>query len=239
MVWSAPERALDRMTRAASTPKPGFDRKLAAITSAAAEVFAERGYDRASIRMVAERAAISVPGIYHYVQSKQHLLFLIQHRVFHDLVEQYRADSRSEPDPAARLELLIRNHLERFLANLPELIVCSREIERLEGPLHRRVQARQREYFGLAWHLFKELAAQHGGMRVDPRTAALAMFGTINWVHTWYRPGAGPSAPRMAREFARIYLHGVLPGEETSRQPATSAEPAGPIRSRPTRRRAE
>jgi AcrR family transcriptional regulator len=227
------------MTATASAAKPDFSRKLAEILSAAAQVFAERGYDRASIRMVAERAGISVPGIYHYVQSKQQLLYLIQHRVFHDLVEQYRADSRSEPDPAARLELLIRNHLERFLANLPELIVCSREIDRLEGDLLRRVQIKQREYFSLARRLFTELAETHGASRVDPRTAALAMFGTINWVHTWYRPKAGDSAACMAEDFARLYLRGVLPGQETARPHSPAGASAGRKGPRPPRRSAE
>lgn len=209
MGGSRSERALDRLNLMATAGQPRHDRKLAEILSAAAEVFAERGYDRASIRMVAERAGISVPGIYHYIRSKQDLLFLIQHGVFRDLVDQFRRDSRSVPDPEARLELLIRNHLERFLTNLPELIVCSREIHRLEGAYRERVRARQREYFRLALQQFMELGARRGPSRVSPRTAALAMFGTINWIHTWYRPGAGPSAARMAGDFARIYLRGV------------------------------
>jgi AcrR family transcriptional regulator len=222
-----------------STEKTGFDRKLGEILSAAAQVFAERGYDRASIRMVAERARISVAGIYHYVKSKEELLFQIQHRVFHDLVEQYKTDSRARPDAAARLELLIRNHLERFLANLPELIVCSREIDRLEGTFLERVQAGQREYFKLAQGIFRELGERPGATRVDPRTAALAMFGTINWVHTWYRPSAETSAARMAGDFARIYLRGVLPAEESARRPVPATQPAGRTRPRAASRSAK
>ena len=224
------------MSDVPSTEKTGHNRKLGEILSAAAQVFAERGYDRASIRMVAQRAGISVAGFYHYVKSKQELLFQIQHRVFHDLVEQYKADSQARPDAAARLELLIRNHLERFLANLPELIVCSREIDRLEGNFLERVQASQREYFRLAQEIFRELGERPGATSVDPRTAALAMFGTINWVHTWYRPGAKTSAAGMARDFALIYLRGVLPGEEAARRLAPATHPAGLIRpSRPSR----
>lgn len=220
----------------ASAESPKHDRKLAEILSAAAEVFAEQGYDRASIRMVAERAGISVPGTYHYIRSKQDLLFLIQHRVFHDLVEQYKEDSRAESDPEARLELLIRNHLKRFLENLPELIVCSREIHRLEGTFRERVQVRQREYFTLALHLFMELADHYGSSSVDPRTATLAMFGSINWVHTWYRPGTGLSAERMAADFARVYLRGMLPDEGTPRQEVKTIDSVRTIRPHPSRR---
>jgi AcrR family transcriptional regulator len=194
------------------------DQKLAEILAAAAEVFAEEGYDRASIRMVAERAGVSVAGLYHYVRSKEELLFLIQHHVFHGLVERFEEKSQHLSDPAARLELLIRNHLRYFLANMSELIVCSRELDRLTGEFHREVEALRREYFGLALGLFSEMAERQGWLRVDPRTAALAMFGTINWVHTWYRPGSGASASRMAKDFARLYLRGVLPGGEPHRE---------------------
>ncbi len=40
-----------------------FDQKLGRILTAAAEVFAEEGYDRASIRTVVERAEVSIAGV--------------------------------------------------------------------------------------------------------------------------------------------------------------------------------
>lgn len=188
-----------------------YDKKLASILAVAAQVFADEGYDRASIRTVAERCHISVAGLYYYISSKEEALYLIQYTAFDELIARYRASSQELTDPAQRLRLLIRNHLERFLGNIAELVVCSREIDRLAGEYRRRIEDKQREYFGLALELFRGLAAQHGATRVDPRTAALAMFGSINWVHTWYRPEAGPSAVQMADELARLYLQGVLP----------------------------
>jgi AcrR family transcriptional regulator len=200
-----------------------YDQRLAEILSAAAQVFAEQGYDRASIRMVAERAGVSVPGLYHYVRSKEEILFLIQLHIFTDLVERFNEGSRQTDDPVSRLELLIRNHLERFLSNMAELIVCSREIDRLKGDFHSQVDAKRREYFGQALGVFRELSDWHGGTRVHPRTAALAMFGTINWVYTWYRHESGISADVMAGEFVRLYLRGVLPEGDSSGQGESTA----------------
>jgi len=195
-----------------ATDETKRDKRLGGILAAAAQVFAQEGYDRASIRAVAERAGVSVPGLYHYVGSKEELLFLIQYHAFHELVLKLERDSRDVADPEARLELLIQNHLERFLANMAELVVCSREIDRLEGEFRARVGAQQREYFRMAQDVFSELRGRGDGNGVDPRTATLAMFGAINWVHTWYRPGSSPSAARLSRDFARLYLRGVLGG---------------------------
>jgi AcrR family transcriptional regulator len=200
-----------------------YDRKLADILGTAARVFAEEGYDPASIRMVAERAGVSVAGLYYYVRSKEELLYLIQYHVFDGLVRRFKEDSADLVDPVARLELFIRNHLERFLADMSSLTVCSRELGRLRGDYLEQVEARQREYFSQASQLFGELERQHGGARVDPRTAALAMFGTINWVYTWYQSDSGQTAAQLARDFVQLYLYGVLPGE-----PSAGTPPAEP-----------
>lgn len=198
---------------------PGFrkhDRKLEQLLRAAAEVFAEQGFDRASIRAVAERAELSVAGLYHYVGSKDELLYFIQFNVFDSLLARYQEQAARLPEPEDRLKLLISNHLTRFLSNMAELVVCSREIDRLHGDFRKRVGERQRAYFKLAVDLFTELASKHHGSSVSPRTSALAMFGAINWVHTWYRPTKGPSAQRLSRSFATLFIEGALPrGERT------------------------
>lgn len=188
-----------------------FDRKLADILAAAAQVFAAEGYDRSSIRAVAERAQVSIAGLYYYVRSKEELLYQIQADVFGGLVTRYKAESGAVREPEARLELLVRNHLERFLADLAVLRVCSREIDRLEGEYRARVETIQREYFGLVVRLFAEIRRKRGASAAEPRTAALALFGAINWVHTWYRARTGPDAASLARQVVQLSLNGVLP----------------------------
>lgn len=204
---------MDRVV--ANGEKTKYDRKLASILAVATEVFADEGYDRASIRAVAERAGISVAGLYYYVSSKEELLYLIQYHAFDELVRRFQDGRQALTDPADQLRLLIRNHLERFLGNMAELVVCSREIDRLVGDYRQQIEAKHREYFGLALGLFRELARSEE--TVDPRTAALAMFGSMNWVHTWYRPETGPSAEQMAEDLVRLYLRGVSPGSSDAR----------------------
>ena len=193
---------------------PGFgryDRKLDQVLRAAAEVFADQGFDHAPIRAVAERAEISVAGLYHYVSSKDELLYFIQFHAFDSLFTRYHQDVKDVFEPEDRLQLLIGNHLERFLTNMAELVVCTREVDRLEGDFRKRVGARQRAYFKLAVDVFTDLAKKHNGSSVSPRTSALAMFGAINWIHTWYHPRTGPSAERLTKDFTHLFIEGALP----------------------------
>ncbi|WP_044473486.1 helix-turn-helix domain-containing protein, partial [Streptomyces turgidiscabies] len=50
------------------------------ILAAALEVFAERGYRRASIDAVAERAGLTRQGVLHYFPSKKRLLHALLQR---------------------------------------------------------------------------------------------------------------------------------------------------------------
>jgi len=193
-----------------------FDRKLVEILRTAAAVFAEVGYDPASIRMVADRAGVSVAGLYYYVRSKDELLYLIQFHVFDGLVRRFESDSAQmladggeAARPEARLRRFIHNHLDHFLADMDSLTVCTRELGRLDGEYLEQIETLQHSYFHQAFEIFQELCDTRDGSPMDPRTATLAMFGTINWVSSWYDPASDKSAGELAGEFAKLYLRGV------------------------------
>jgi len=211
-------KAAESAPRRQKTAK--FDRKLVEILRTAAAVFAEVGYDPASIRMVADRAGVSVAGLYYYVRSKDELLYLIQYHVFDGLVRRFESDSAEmlagggdAARPEARLYRFIHNHLDHFLADMASLTVCTRELGRLNGEYLKQVEALQRTYFHQAFEIFQEICAAQKGNPFDPRTATLAMFGTINWVSSWYDPASDKSAGELAGEFVKLYLRGVSPAD--------------------------
>ena len=221
-----------------------YDRKLVEILRTAAAVFAEVGYDPASIRMVADRAGVSVAGLYYYVRSKDELLYLIQYHVFDHLVRRFESDSAqmvaqggNAARPEARLRRFIHNHLDHFLADMDSLTVCTRELGRLNGDYLQEIERLQHVYFHQAFEIFSELCIARDDDRMDPRTATLAMFGTINWVSSWYDPASDKSAGELAGEFAELYLRGVDATEESSagtikRVAARATETASPRKSR-------
>jgi AcrR family transcriptional regulator len=207
-------KAAESAPRRQKTAK--YDRKLVEILRTAAAVFAEVGFDPASIRMVADRAGVSVAGLYYYVHSKEELLYLIQYHVFDGLVRRFESDSEQmlaeggeAARPEARLLRFIHNHLDHFLADMDSLTVCTRELRRLNGDYLQQVEALQRTYFSQAFEIVQERCGTQDGNQMDPRTVTLAMFGAINWVSTWYNPASDKSAGELAGELVKLYLHGV------------------------------
>jgi len=66
---------------------PGFDGKRLHLLKSAARVFSEIGYGRASMRLIAAETDLSLAGIYHYVASKEELLYWIQYHTFDSLLK--------------------------------------------------------------------------------------------------------------------------------------------------------
>ena len=185
-----------------------YDAKLTAVLSASSALFASKGYERTTIRDVAQATGMSLAGLYYYFKSKEELLFLIQFRVFQSLCEKLREIIKKETDPQACLHCMIKMHFNYFIRHMNDLRVCSREIESLDGGFYQKVAAKRKEYFDLTQSIFEKISNTSGGSSADSRLATLYLFGTLNWIYQWYRPGRYPDASEMASQLSGIYLNG-------------------------------
>lgn len=183
-----------------------FDQRLEALLAAAARTFAERGYHPTSMRDLARASGFSLAGMYHYVEGKQELLFLIQDRTFGRVLEGARAAVAGATDPEARLRAFIRHHVVFFAAHMDEMKVLAHEEAELTGPMLGQVRRHKKEYVGLLDALLREVPGRHA----DPHISAYALFGMMNWIYTWYRP-SGPTPPdALADELASLFLDGYV-----------------------------
>src|SRR4051794_33641335 len=74
------------------------------VLRAAVDVFVERGYHGATVRQIADRAALSVPGIYHYYPTKQDMLVTILEIGMSEVLGRSElAEEEADGDPAVRL----------------------------------------------------------------------------------------------------------------------------------------
>lgn len=189
-----------------------YDEKLGAILRAAAAVFAEKGYHQATIRDVSRASGVSLSGLYYYVRSKEELLYGIQLHCFTTVLENAERLLEGSDDAEQRLRLLIESHLRYFAANMQEMKVLSHEAESLTGEYRRRVDALKRRYVAIWSETLDRLRPE--GSPVDPRVATFALFGMLNWIYNWYRPGRDAGVSGLATDMSRLFLHGYLAAGE-------------------------
>jgi AcrR family transcriptional regulator len=205
------------------TERIAYDDKLERILRISAEVFAEKGYHQASIRDISRATGVSLAGLYYYVESKEELLFRIQEHSFEQLLENLRTLLEGVEDPHRRLRLLIENHLRFFVANMKEMKVLSHEADSLSGVAREQVDAMKREYSRIATGILVELAGDQPA--VDLRVATFSLFGMMNWIYNWYRPGRDVPVEELADDIHRLFLTGLLPLEDDVPADAARAAP--------------
>lgn len=189
-----------------------FDQRLSEILAHATAVFDEKGYEGASMRDLSRASGMSLAGLYYYFESKEKLLYLIQRHTFTTILERLRARLAGVTDPEERVRVFILNHLEYFLANQKAMKVLSHEDEVLKNGYGTEIAAIKREYVHTCVGLMEELKRSRG-MEFSSRTAALSLFGMMNWIYTWYKPRVDGGAAELAREMGNIFLHGLGGGK--------------------------
>ena len=165
------------------------------------------------MRDLSRSTGISLAGLYHYVPSKQRLLHQIQMAAFSQILERLEERLKGIEDPEQRVRILIQNHLEYFLAHPDEMKVFTHEAEALEGAYRSEVAGIKRRYYELSLELFRRMQQSGRARELNARAAVLALFGMMNWIYTWHRPGADPGAQELAQTFTDIFLHGALAGD--------------------------
>jgi len=191
---------------------PQYDERFAAVLTTAAQVIADEGYDRASMRKIASRAGMSIAGLYYYFKSKEEVLYLIQFYTFDSLVKNLkdRLDAGSQESAEARIRLVVENHFGHFLRHLPELKVCARELESLKGDAYEKVLERRREYYLITREIIDELC-EGSQQQLDSNLAALALFGMLNWVYMWFNPRRHGDLKRLEEQLSGIFIDGIRP----------------------------
>ncbi|MEU8783324.1 TetR/AcrR family transcriptional regulator [Streptomyces sp. NPDC048637] len=165
------------------------------LLAVAVEVFIERGYDGTSMEHLSKAAGISKSSIYHHVRSKEELLHRAISRALDGLFGVLEEPGARQGRAIERLEHVTRRVAEVLMDELPYVTLLLRV--RGNTDTERWAMERRREFDHEVSDLLKQAAAD-GDLRddVDIRLATRLLFGMINSIVEWYRPGRGGAVSR-------------------------------------------
>ncbi|MES4907077.1 MULTISPECIES: TetR/AcrR family transcriptional regulator [unclassified Streptomyces] len=163
------------------------------LLAVAVEVFNERGYDGTSMEHLSRAAGISKSSIYHHVKGKEELLRLAISRALDGLFGILQEPGARDGRAVERVEHVTRRTTEVLMAELPYVTLLLRV--RGNTDTERWAMARRRDFDHQVAELVKQAVAD-GDLRadVDARLATRLLFGMINSIVEWYRPGRGGAA---------------------------------------------
>jgi TetR/AcrR family transcriptional regulator, cholesterol catabolism regulator len=210
MASSSPltSRVGNRGVPSAAAPENRFDKRLGKILTHATDVFYEKGYEGASMRDLSRSSGMSLAGLYHYFESKEKLLHLIQKHTFTTIIELVEKELEAVSDPEQRIRIFILNHLQYFLANRKAMKVLSHEDDVLKNSLGSEIAALKREYYRICLSLLDDFKRERK-LEFSSRMAVLSLFGMMNWIYTWHNPRVDADARQLAQEMGDIFLRGI------------------------------
>ena len=181
----------------------------------AARLFVEKGYEGASMSDIAEAVNITKAGLYHFVKSKEDLLYTLVSFGMDELEDEVVNPGRAEPDPAVRLRLMIRNHVANIgrvgsSQGNPVTIVTD-DITGLSPKSRRMINSRKRAYYMLVRDTLEELKARgDAAADLDTTVSANTLIGAILWTGRWRRPNGRLGVDELVEHLTAFVLKGVL-----------------------------
>jgi AcrR family transcriptional regulator len=177
------------------------------VLETAIAVFYEKGYPKASIQDVADRVGVLKGSLYHYIESKEDLLF----EVFAGSDEQWAhmmSDvGKLEMPPTERLGSFVHEWCLWYLNNLKRASVYASEWHHLRGKRLESVKTKRREYERFVIEMIDEVkAAGDAHPNLDSRYACFLIFSAINGLTTWYRRRGKDSAEHIANVYQDMIL---------------------------------
>ena len=180
------------------------------VVEAAIQVFHEKGYGTSTIQDVADVVGVLKGSLYHYISSKEDLLF----RILQESHEQARVlmaeISALEVTPLERLQTYLERTYLWYLAHPERVSVYFNQQHHLTGENRSEMRIQMREFR----HYLRELLAAAKGADalradLDVELASFFLLGALNSLPIWYRAGGAYTPAHIAREFTAMSMQAL------------------------------
>ncbi|WP_344009364.1 TetR/AcrR family transcriptional regulator [Nocardioides lentus] len=187
--------------------RPGYD--AATVLARSVELFNTHGYDATSMSDLAAHLGLTKSAIYHHVPSKEALLRAALDEALDGLGS--AIDEVAGPDRSAeqRLRAAVEASVRVLVARQPAVTLLLRV--RGNSPVEQAALARRRELDQRLTALVRE-AVEEGALRDDlePELVSRLLFGTVNSLVEWYRPGGPVSPDDLAAALTTLVFDGLV-----------------------------
>jgi len=186
-------------------------RRKREIIQGAARLFDRVGYHGVNMSMIAQAAGLKKPTLYHYVSSKDEILFGL-HELFIGTLRNNLNERMASKLP--RLEILRGVVADTFtlIHDYPGYVRAFIEhFRELSQKQRAEVAVKRDEFVELVIGVIEKAMAAGEINKADPRLTAHCLFGVCNWAYQWYRPRKDPPAEEVAAQCWNIFLRGLAP----------------------------
>ena len=216
----------DEVTEQSRPPR----RRQQEVLEAAARVFHEKGYESTSIQDIAEAVGILKGSLYYYIRSKEDLLYEIIQSAHEEALANVERVAAMEADALTKIRAFVTSHVTFNAENLVRMGVFFHDFRSLSDERRRAIVEARDVYDETLRGVIRQGQEEETVCpEIDPKMAAMAVMGMLNWIYQWYTPDGRRSAREIADEFADLVVAGVActPAQHTPGHRGRLRSPAG------------
>lgn len=185
-----------------------YDEQREMILARAAHLFAHAGYAGTSMNQVADAAGLSKATLYHYFTDKYALLVDITEGHVSRL-EALVSDVAAQPlSPEDRMRALIARIMSEYAGAEDAHRVLTSDVRFLEANDRKRILGKERRVVEGFADAIAEWRPEHDAAALT-KPLTMLLFGMINWMFTWRRPGGTLSHEALGTIVTDLFFGGV------------------------------
>lgn len=174
------------------------------LTRLAAQLFVQEGFDRTTVRMLAQEMGIKSGSLFHHFRDKQEILAaVIEEGTENALVIARDALARCDSGASARLHAMARAHLETLLTDRNAHVVALYEWRRLDSEARAHL-SHLRDAYEALWEEVIDEALAEGLVHGDRFLVSRFVMGALNWTVRWYDPEGTRTPDELADELVAM-----------------------------------
>lgn len=182
------------------------------ILMAAAEVFKEHGYDKATMRAIAIKVGIKQPSLYHYINSKDELLYEIVKKTTQKGIEQNMKIQGMKLPADQKIRLCVKTHFNSLMKSYPQVSVLIHEkISLLPKKREKEIRSLYKKYVNIISDILQD-GIEKGLFKkdMDIKLITWALLGMINWVYKWGKIDGPVHFDKIAEMYSELFLRGIV-----------------------------
>jgi AcrR family transcriptional regulator len=179
------------------------------------ELFSTQGYEKTSMREIAERVGISKAAMYHHFQNKEEILYTLCIQGGEMMEENMqRAISRNEESGAPVREQLtdiLFDYAHTYLQHKSFNKILLHDIESLPEEKRRVIQNYEKVNIHRLQNYLKRLMDQ-GLMRpCELTTLTFSVFASVHWLYFWFNTEGDLDLRSVIKNITDLFWNGLKP----------------------------
>ncbi|MBI5303047.1 MAG: TetR/AcrR family transcriptional regulator [Chloroflexi bacterium] len=193
--------------RKKSAPDPASQNEH--IFAEAVRIFREKGYHATSMQNIADAVGLQKGSLYHYISSKEDLLYRIFEHSSGAMTRDLETIVTSKDSPTDKLRQAIQVHLTSLCEQLDIYAVYLSERRALTNRRYAQVRAEAEEHARLLEKIIQQGVTTGDFRATDVKMTTLAILGMCNWLYQWYSPDGRLSPEQIAATFSDTIINGL------------------------------